>query len=174
MVYNDGFKARMVQRMVGSEQLSAHALSQEVGVPQPTLSRWLRDARTVSPMGGSRSGISKKPAARSTRQWTAEEKLRVVSEASGLSEEDLGAFLRREGLHSSQLESWRKQATDALSPQRSSRKKSPEKQRVQELEREIGRKDKALAEVTALLALSKKVQLLLGDADDDTRTSSET
>lgn len=174
MVYNDGFKARMVQRMASSEAISANALSQEVGVHQATLSRWLRDARTVSAMGKSRSGSSKKPAARSTRQWTAEEKLRVVSEASGLSEKDLGAFLRREGLHSSQLESWQIQVSEALSSPRSSRKKSPEKQRMKALEREINRKDKALAEVTALLALSKKVQLLLGDADDDTRMSSET
>lgn len=174
MDYNDGFKSRMVQRMAGSEQISANALSQEVGVAQSTLSRWLREARTVPSMGGSKSGSSKKPAARSTRQWTAEEKLRVVSEASGLSEDELGAFLRREGLHSSQLEAWRKQAVDALASQRPSRKKSPEKQRVKELEREVGRKDKALAEVTALLALSKKVQLLLGDAGDDTTTSSET
>lgn len=174
MVYNDGFKARMVQRMTGSEQISANALSQEVGVPQSTLSRWLRGARTVLPMGGSKSGRSKQPAARSTRQWSAEEKLRVVSEASGLSEEDLGAFLRREGLHSSQLKAWTKQAKDALAPPRSSRKKSPEIRRLRELEREVTRKDKALAEVTALLALSKKVELLLGDAGDGTHTSSET
>jgi hypothetical protein len=47
--------------------------------------------------------------------------------------------------------------------------KSPEAKKIQELERELKRKDKALAEVTALLALKKKLDALLGDEDDDTR-----
>ncbi len=42
------------------------------------------------------------------------------------------------------------------------------------LEKEVNRKDKALAEVTALLALRKKVEALWGDADDDTGTRSGT
>jgi transposase-like protein len=40
--YTDGFRARMVERMTGPKRMSANALSQEVGVHQPTLSRWLR------------------------------------------------------------------------------------------------------------------------------------
>jgi cell fate (sporulation/competence/biofilm development) regulator YlbF (YheA/YmcA/DUF963 family) len=47
-------------------------------------------------------------------------------------------------------------------------KKSPESKKVRELERELYRKDKALAEVTALLALKKKVQELWGDEDGST------
>lgn len=50
--YTDGFKARMVQRMAGPEGITATVLSKEVGISQPTLSRWLREAHTVVPMGG--------------------------------------------------------------------------------------------------------------------------
>ena len=44
----------MVRRMAGPERVSATALAKEVGISQGTLSRWLRDARTVPAMGGNR------------------------------------------------------------------------------------------------------------------------
>ena len=50
MPYSERFKSRMVGRMSGPHASSANALSGEVGVNQPTLSRWLREARTVSGM----------------------------------------------------------------------------------------------------------------------------
>ncbi|MGE0145571.1 MAG: hypothetical protein AB7I19_20325 [Planctomycetota bacterium] len=68
MAYTDGFKARMVQRMAGPERISACALSKEVGVTQPTLSRWLRQAPTVAPMGGHNE---QRGGAKSPRQWDA-------------------------------------------------------------------------------------------------------
>ena len=46
--YAIGFKNRMVQRMTGPRAISASALAVEVGVPQPTLSAWLRNARSLS------------------------------------------------------------------------------------------------------------------------------
>ena len=114
-------------------------------------------------------------AARPAKSWTAEEKLRLVLEAAKLSEQELGAFLRREGVHAAQLEQWRQvvtsAATEALQPNRkaaSARPSPTESRRIRELERELRRKDKALAEVTALLALKKKLEMLWGDADDDT------
>ena len=85
-----------------------------------------------------------------------QEKLRLVTEAAQLSPEELGAFLRRHGLHEAQLEEWRRAAVGALQkPKKRKSGRSPEAKRIQELERELNRKDKALAEVTALLALKK-------------------
>jgi transposase-like protein len=114
------------------------------------------------------------------RSWTAEEKVRVVFEASRLSEEELGAFLRREGLHESQLEEWRTAVTEAAtaamraSGKGKSKKASPEQKRLRQLEKELLRKDKALAEVAALLTLKKKVQEIWGDEDGDTPTRNGT
>jgi hypothetical protein len=47
-------------------------------------------------------------------------------------------------------------------------KKAPEVKRIRELERDLRRKDKALAETAALLVLKKKAQAIWGDEDDDT------
>jgi transposase-like protein len=162
----------MVQRMSGPERISATALSKEVGVSQTTLSRWLQQASTLRRMGNAqRDGDG---GAKSPRQWSAEEKLRVVNESSKLGEDELGAFLRHEGLHMAQLEEWRKIASEAaisaLSGAKKRSKASPESKHIKELNREIRRKDRALAEVTALLALKKKVQEIWGDEDDDTST----
>ena len=175
--YNEGFRSRMVKRMAGAEGISAGAPAQEVGVPQPTLSRWLRRASRLSAMAHDRDDSDRSK--RRTGAWTPEEKLRVVLQASALSEAELGAFLRREGLHGAQLEEWRAKAIEAASAalqNHASKKRgpTPEMVRIRELEKELHRKDRALAEVTALLALKKKLQALWGDEEDDTSTTRET
>ena len=179
MRYSEGFKARMVERMAGPEGISARTLSAEVGVCQPTLSRWLRAAAVT--VGEEEKKVENPmPFANTTgtspmrpEDRTAEEKLRLVQEAAKLSETELGAFLRQHGIHETHLEGWRRAiqaaALDALQKPKKGRKRpSPEAKRVRELERELLRKDKALAEVTALLALKKKLETLLEDEDEST------
>lgn len=78
--------------------------------------------------------------------------------------------MRREGLHEATLRQWRTSALEGLGPQRSTR---PEHKRLQELEKELRRKDKALAEAAALLVLQKKVRAIWGDGDDDTEAKNE-
>ena len=101
------------------------------------------------------------------KKWTPSEKLRVVIEAGRLDDAALGEFLRGEGLHDAQLNEWRAAAEAGLSPPSRSPKSSDAK-RVEELEREILRKDKALAEAAALLILQKKVRELWGAGGDVT------
>jgi len=120
--------------------------------------RWLRKAATVGTMK------NKRP-----QDWSTKEKWQAVVEAEGLCDEELGAFLRRKGLHRAHLERWRAAMQSALgSGTTSSTKRSPEARRVRELEKELRRKDKALAEASALLVLKKKAQAIWGDEDDDT------
>jgi hypothetical protein len=92
----------------------------------------------------------------------------VVVEAGRLSEAELGEYLRRQGLHREQLEEWRTALEEALSQPRSGRRQTGEGKRIKELERELVRKDKALAETAALLVLKKKMDQYWGDEDDDT------
>ena len=179
MSYSERFRTRMVKRMAEPCGISAKQLAVEEGVSQGSLSRWLRDARRLGSMNTNPSQHTnghKDPSAvadqggKSPRAWTAQEKLRVVLEATRIPEADLGAFLRREGLHEAQLKEWSEAATRALNApsQRRSTKHSPEARRIRELERELRRKDKALAEVAALLTLKKKAQEIWGDGEDDT------
>ena len=93
MEYPEAFKARMVQKLTAPGAPSATALSEEVGVAQPTLSKWVREAGRVG--GMARTKLPKAGARKRPQDWTAEEKLEAVIEATSLSEEDLGIFLRR-------------------------------------------------------------------------------
>jgi len=170
MEYSEKFKSRMIGKMTGPRAMSANALSAEVGINQPTLSRWLREARTVSGMS-KKSGDSKRSSVRST-DWSAEEKFRVVVESRGLAEEDLGAFLRKEGVHQVQLDEWAEAMFSSLAAPKKSKGASEETKRIKQLERELRRKEKALAEAAALLVLQKKVRQIWGDEDDDTEPRS--
>ena len=109
------------------------------------------------------------PAARRPQDWSADEKLEAVIQASSLSDEELGTFLREKGLHEADLRAWRKTVTAALGGhQRKPRKGTKETRRIRELEKELDRKEKALAEAAALLMLKKKVQQIWGDEDGST------
>ena len=98
----------MVKRMLGPSPMTAGALAKQVGVPQPTLSKWLRDAATVAAMASDEKADGDKSTA--SKKWTAGEKLRVVVAADGLDGAALGELLRREGLHEAQLKAWREAA----------------------------------------------------------------
>lgn len=170
--YSPAFKAKIVEKLLRPNGPSACAVSSEVGVPQPTLSRWVREAVTLSDVSKKKS----RKASNKRKRWSAEERLRIVVQSSELSGEELGAFLRREGVHTNQLEQWRETARGAWSGSQAAearRQAERDRKRIRALERELRRKDKALAESAALLWLKKKAQEIWGDEDDDTPSSND-
>lgn len=175
MEYTEAFKEQMIRRMVGPNKISANALAKETGVSQSQLSRWLRAAHTV---GTGSDRPDPKPTAGSEK-WRPGEKLRLLLEAERLQGEELGAFLRREGLHEAQLQTWRDAAAGALSAEAAPisaqlrRDLSEAKRRVKALDRELRRKEKALAEAAALLMLEKKLKALGWDSDDEDGSTGE-
>jgi transposase len=117
---------------------------------------------------------------RTPKSWSAEEKYEVVIQAAGIAEAELGEFLRKKGLHAAQLEDWRRVVAEAAKAALTSGGKArrseskADRKRIHELERELLRKDKALAELAALVTLKKKLAALWGDEDENTPTRKET
>jgi transposase len=176
VMYTKKFRMRMVSRMVGENALSAAALGRKVGVPQATLSRWRRDSSMYGTMKieknkGTKSEIKK--TSRNGARWTPEEKFRVVAEASNLEVEELGAYLRKEGFHEAQLNEWQATFLSAFKKGTGKSNGSEERKRIRQLERELQRKEKALAEAAALLVLSKKCQALWGGEGYDISEKNE-
>ena len=177
--YTEAFKATMIRKMTGPRARTAADLAKEVGVHQTTLSRWLRQAGIV--VGMSDPKRDPRPQAtppKRTQDWTPAEKLQVVAEAADLAEGEVGAFLRRKGLHRAQLEEWRKLTEAALegdTPKRGRKKRgpTPEQKRIRQLEQQLRRKEKALAEAAALLVLKKKFEEAFGDEESDTDPRSD-
>jgi len=167
MRYPISLRSKLVRRMTGPSSVSATTLARETGIPQQTLSRWLRTAGTVPVMEESNDTPARRP-----QDWSPEEILAVITEAAQLSDEDLGAYLRRKGLHEAHLEEWRARIVAGLETPVRRSGRSPEARRIKELERELRRKEKALAEAAALLVLQKKLRAIWGDEEDDTRPKS--
>lgn len=168
--YSEKFRARMVEKMAGPQPMTALALAAETGVCQPTLSRWLREATTLrKKMAKRQDDEDQMLVAAAAPQRTPEEKFSLVLEAAQIPEAQLGEWLRRKGVHEAELEEWRETAMSAFKGKAAQRAdKAADAKHIRQLERELARKDKALAEAAALLVLQKKVQAIWGDADDDT------
>jgi transposase-like protein len=170
--YSEAFKARQVERIAAPGGPSVPRLAHELNIPTATLYRWLQAAGTLGDMSKKRTPQGPNHESRSTRDWTPADKLRVITQGAALKDEELGEFLRREGLHHAQLEEWKADILAALAAPPTAPRASPgvSAKVVRDLERELARKDKALAEVTALLVLKKKVDALCGAGGEDDST----
>ncbi len=111
--------------------------------------------------------VSEKPI---RRKFTAKYKLRILREADGCTAPgQIGALLRREGLYSSALSSWRQQRDKGilggLAPKKRGRKakeKNPLAEQVVQLERENRRLNNRLSQAEIIIEVQKKVSTLLG------------
>ena len=169
--YSESFKRKIVQRLLLPEAPSACSVSREIGIPQSTVSRWLKSAGRVSSVSNDNKGSASAP--RRPEDWSVGERLRVVAEAERLRDEELGELLRREGLHEETLEDWQAAVHAALAPAASSKSARADKKRIEKLEKLLARKERALAAANAVVTLQKKVHALLGDADDDTTSETD-
>jgi transposase len=156
--YSVAFRQKMVERLTGKDAVSALRLSRETGVRQQNLSRWLDEARSL-PLVASED--------RTVREWTVEQKARVLAEGAKLTGEQLSAYLAREGVKLADFERWR------IALEEGGQDSLATTKRIRKLERELARKEKALAEAAALLVLKKKVADFYQEEDDDTDEPSE-
>jgi transposase len=127
------------------------SVCEEAGVSRRTATKWVQLCGTVTTH----------PTQRGHMKWTAEAKLKALVETAGLAENELGLYLRREGLYSHQIMAWRAEVIEYFET-RPKCAKNARDETIRQLEREILRKDKALAEASALLILQKKVDLIWG------------
>jgi len=105
------------------------------------------------------------------RKFTAAYKLRILKEADSCNGQgQIGALLRREGLYSSSLTSWRRQVAQGLIPKKrgpAAQKADPHVRRVAELERENEKLTHKLKQAELIIDVQKKVaELLKGSSEE--------
>ncbi len=153
--YAQRLKDQAVARLLPPESAAVDAVARELGVGVATLERWRAEA-----LG----------AARTERSWTAVARLEAVIATAPLGETACGAWCREQGLYPSDLVAWRERAIAALAGPEEARARPEEtrkdRSRIRELEREMRRKDQALAEAAALLVLSKKLSAIFREGAD--------
>ena len=156
--YSLAFKQKMVEQLTGKNALSATRLARQTGLRQQNLSRWLDEARSLP------SVASHTP---KSRVWTVEQKAQVLADASKLSGEELTLYLEREGIKLADFERWR------IALEEDGQGSIASTKRIRRLERELARKEKALAEAAVLLVLKKTIDSYYKEEDDGTEESSE-
>jgi transposase len=131
------------------ESAALEIVSREFGIAAGTLERWHTDALSKPARG---------------RAWTAGARLDGVITTASMNEADKGAWCREHGVYPADLALWRASCTTALAEPEEARA-SPQatrqdRKRIKELERDLLRKNTALAEAAALLVLSKKLEAI--------------
>lgn len=174
MPYSENFKRKMIQKLSGPDAVSATSLSKQVDVSQTSLSKWLKKASIVTPNVNLNDSAIMRPSMPSKRpeDWSPEEKLKITLEAASLSDQQLGAFLRQKGIHETHLQQWRLQMLIGLGktagPLKKNKRSAADTKKIRSLEKDLKRKEKALAETAALLVLKKKAQAIWGDEEEST------
>jgi transposase-like protein len=157
-------KAALIKvRDRGSRTLESIAV--ELHVPLGTLKNWLQLHRLEQ----SRAGVphaAPLPEDGSVRSWTAAQRLQALLESYALKDEALAAWCRQKGLFEHQLQAWTQAfCLDVRAADPAQTELRDLRREHTQLQRELQRKDKALAETAALLVLQKKFQALLGAQD---------
>jgi transposase len=158
--YSIEFKEAVIQKMMPPNAMPVSALSKETGVSDVTLYKWrkaYRDKEIAVPGNNSRPD-----------SWSAQDKLAAVIQTAGSNELALSKYCREKGLYPEQVTNWRETALlgyqrDEQLQQKQASGRKEDRRKIKQLESEVRRKDRALAETAALLVLSKESQAIWGD-----------
>jgi transposase len=156
--FSQEFKQAIVKKLLSRGKQTVEQFCEENGLAISTVTRWQSECASVSGMNYKKN----------KSKVSSENILKIISETYSLNEEDLGLYLRKNGLHSSQITEWRSSFLSSVNkPKSFLNKKDARDSKIKDLEKDLFKKDKALAEVSALLILQKKVSLLWGKRTED-------
>ena len=149
-------KESIISKALSRGDTPLRDIAQQNNVGYSTIQRWIREHGT----GNYNSN---------TAGTKIEEKLNHIIATANLDDVSLGAYCRQHGLYSHQLTQWRNDMITTSSNKNGSNKQELKllKKENKKLQKELKRKDKALAEVSALLILKKKADLIWGKNEED-------
>lgn len=156
--YPADFKNRIIAQMLPPHNRSIPELVKETGVPKDTLYTW----RTKN--GGIQANNGQ-----SREVFTGSQKFQMILESATMNEHDLAEFCRRSGCFPEQVAAWREfcEIANDIHPRRAEQTERRElRKQNNQLQSELRRKEKALAEMAAILVLQKKVRAIWGEPED--------
>jgi transposase len=162
--YSKEMKDSVVKRMMPPSNEAISRISEEIGITEATLYKWRKDGRTA---GNATPGDGQ-----GSEQWKSEDKFLVVMETYSMNQAELAEYCRKKGLYKEQIEAWRETCLNANAQESTQTKQlnqelKEEKKRAKTLEKDLRKKEEALAEAAALLLLRKKAQAIWGDHEDE-------
>lgn len=155
--YSEDFKQSIVQKILMPGGPTIMQTSEKIGVHHISIRNWIKSYANRSDM-------------KKTKDWTPEKKLQAIAHTLTMSEKELGEFLRSNGLHSSDLEQWKQDfysSQQTVGRPRNDRELNQLRTKEKELSKDLRRKERALAEMSARVILLKKSHAIFGEPEDD-------
>jgi transposase len=162
--YSPERKEAILKKLSPPHNLTVAEVSKQEGISTATLYNWRKQARTLGVVVPGRS--------KTTEDWSGEAKFAVVVETATLSEAELSQYCREKGLYPEQVKQWKQDCIEGASSSverkhQEQKQSKSDRKRVRQLEKELRRKEKALAEAAALLVLRKKLNAFYGEEPED-------
>lgn len=163
-IHSQELKESLVRKVLENPEKSLSEIARNAHISKSTLYSWVSRAK-----GTTQHSL---PAVHSTTQtvsWSSEQRFQVLMDTSSLSGEELNQYCREKGLYKQQLTQWQHDFMNSSDDKKKQQAKELQQLRKQNkaLQRELRRKEKALAETTALLVLKKKADCIWGGNEDD-------
>lgn len=166
--YTEAIKASVLSKALSLNAPSVVELSQEFNIPKDTIYTW------ISIMKNNPNTIKQQR----PHDRTPASKLQAVIDTFGKTEEEQSAYCRAQGIYPHHIELWKQQILsgfcgstkekDVVSSAKKNKIENHQlKNEVIQLKRDLNRKNKVLAELSSLLVLKKKADLLWGGSEDD-------
>lgn len=161
--YSHEEKEKLIARMLPPENISLAKLAKETGISKSTLSTWKNKAASKD---------NGNTVIKSKGLISSKDKFLIVLETYTMSEIELSKYCRENSLYVEDVKRWRISCTIANDTESVDTKElrqelADDKKKIKSLEKELQRKEKALAETAALLVLRKKLGAILGDQEED-------
>ena len=167
--YTEGFKLQAVEKaLTRSAEITLVEMAETLGVSRSALSRWISESKqqafTSLSTNNSMTTQEKRP-----QDWALAERLELIIQCNGLSDEAMSEACRRQGVFPHHVTQWKQDMISNRNGPADPKKQVTVKQlrdEIKVLNKDLHRKNKALAETAALLVLQKKVNAIWGsDAD---------
>lgn len=157
-------KESIITRLISGDE-SVTDIQRETGVGINTLYRWRDHALN-------QKGLSATTKYKNADKWSSQDKFTVVIETANLSEIEFSEYCRNKGIYPEQVKEWKEVCMNANSNEKERNAKAgkelrEERRQKEKLEKELQRKEKALAEAAALLVLRKKADAIWGTEEED-------
>lgn len=149
MKFTHEFKENVVKKVLSGQAVKEAAA--EIGASDASIYSWIKQHQ---------SGTMK-TTERGPRMLSLSQKQELLLEAQAIDAHENGEWLRKNGLRSEHLDKWKKEIENVMNKNSAEKNENKKlREQIRSLEKELARKDKALAESAALLTLKKKYQYL--------------
>lgn len=164
MQYSKELKESILRRIFPPSNEPVAKVAKEQGLSEQVIRNWRKAALA--------GGIESITGESSTGKWSSQDKFQIVVETIGMNEAELAEYARKKGLFVEDIELWRDACINANggvakeAARLNCELKASQKEN-KSLQKELDRKEKALAETAALLVLRKKADAVWGEPEDE-------